>query len=476
MIPFLGGGSAGAALPYAARTLPYNGYHAVIHGDLQMVGMSGALAGLPDSVMESIENPSAMSMMVPGLQLQAVSNVFFDSQMGPIGSSVPTSQAFALGAPLGPWALGITKWNPSNEIQNVAEDGTNPAYTLEVVTREVAISGSRMLFNNKLGLGLSLIVGEGYESLSTAAVGQSSSQSAVNVGFSLGGIYQFKKRFFLGASYQPGLNYNFVENAGTPLLPGFFEDVKTPERFSLGVGWLPSRFFRAGVAVHWIGAVSNTALLSDQSRRVGEYACLQPRIGVNYTFFELRNVRAKLSAGSYLEPTRVGGAGSRFHVTAGLQADLWVFNIGYGGDFAQGFSNSTYYFGTDLVKVAQKLRLIPPAPVFPYGGFMPDYSQYSDDDLPDPIRARPLGPRGNPEDEIREIGEALPGRIEEQILNPIEPIGNLTDDIADTVKSWRKDIPKEIKKIQDKAKAAKKKNAKNKKKKKNPDRATERDR
>ena len=211
---------------------------------------------------------------------------------------------------------------------------------------------------------------------------------------------QLPRRFLLGTSFSTPLHYSGAgEEMQEPIsLPGFFQAVEVPWRASLGLGFIPNRFFRADVTLHLLGASAHTALLRDEQARVGERVTPQPHIGAAYVFADFKELKATLFLGSYFEVTRIAGTDNRLHGTGGVEARLWIFTLGAAVDGASRYQNYIVSVGVDVFGVLARLKMIPTFYTPPAGGMFPRPYTFSDAGLARPLVKswRSIGPALDP--------------------------------------------------------------------------------
>ncbi len=264
-------------------------------------------------------------------------------------------------------------------------------------------------------------------------------------GGSVGLLYQLPERWLIGLSYNFPVTYPAdTVTDPTQNFPGFFQPVKTPYRLGAGVGWIPNRFFRLGCGLYLIGPSEGVALLSDDSHFVGINPTLQPRLGVEYTAAEYGEFELHINVGSYYEVSRVQDVVSRLHVTGGLEAKIWVVNLGWSLDESRRYENFIYSAGIDVIKVLRKLDLVPPEVRPPYGGLLPKVTYLSDEGLARPLVKDWEDRFKNPN--ILEIGEQLPERLKDRILKTPKDLQGLGKEILDAIESVPRQIEEEIKK------------------------------
>ncbi|MDB4969045.1 MAG: hypothetical protein JWN44_4734 [Myxococcales bacterium] len=379
--------AAQATLPYAKRTLSFNGLSTSVHGDIRTVGMGGASAGLADTFIAAMDNPAGLAMTVGIGDIHFASDSVQDANVQHFDSAI-TTNSFGLALGLYPWAVSVGYLSPYREEESYRLEPLRNVAQLTVITRELVVSAARLFAHDRFSVGVTLVLGQAQRQigLSRENLGDPS-YSSYTAGAVVGGMMQLPRRFLLGASFSTPLHYSGAGDAMQEnlSLPGFFQSVEVPWRASLGLGFIPNRFFRADLTVHLLGASGNTALLRDERARVGENITLQPRFGAAYVFADYKEFKATVFVGTYYEFTRIAGTENRLHGTAGLEARIWILTIGGAIDAASGYRNSIVSVGADVFGIFARLKMMPTAYTPPYGRMFPRPYAFSDEGL-----ARPL--------------------------------------------------------------------------------------
>jgi hypothetical protein len=427
----VGAHAAAPLLPYSTRTWSYSGWSTTVHGDIRTLGMAGATVGLADSFIGTGDNPAGLAMTLGGGGVQVTRNRIHDAYVQDYGE-VMSSTNLGATSTIYPWGFSLGYWVPNSEEQRYQFGAGGPEGRAEVFTREFRFSAGRILLDNKLSLGASVIFGQAAKSLEIDnSPALDSSHHSHAPGASVGAMYQLPKRWILGATYVFPMTFHAdpLENT-SPVVAGFHQPVRSPYRVGVGVGWIPNRFFQAGATVLLIGATSGVALLSDESLLVGENVTIQPRIGATYRAAELKELEVKVSAGTYLEVSRIRGTGSRLHVTGGLEVNPWIFNFGWGVDESARYENFIYSAGIDVIRLMRKLDLIPQPWRPPRGGWLPRPTYYSDEGLARPLVAHWVDRH---EKNVIQISKELPGKLEEKVRKTGEQVGEGVEAISEGV-------------------------------------------
>ena len=438
-------------LPYSTRTHAYSGENGTVSGDIRTLGMSGAVVGLADTFASARDNPAGLAMTVSSVGVQISGNTIHDSHIQDYSEPL-SSKSVVIGANFYPWGLSFDYSYPQSEGQTYLVPPSGAPAALEVLNREIRISGARLFPSKHLSIGMSLTFGQAALGISSAAAPQlNSSYHTWDIAIGLGALLKLPHRWLAGLSYTTPMNYAAAtQNSPSPGIAQYNQSLLTPYRLGFGVGWIPNRFFRGGFSIKIFGATPGAALLMDDSRLVGQTNSIQPRIGAAYTVAEYKELSVEVSAGTYYEQSRIAGASSRLHATAGLEFNPWIINLGLGMDKSAGYQNLIISAGIDIVRAARKMDLIEREWHAPYGGFLPPPFLLSHVGLPRPI---------NPEWEdhggstIIEQGKALPEKLESKMKQAGKGIGevfnafgNMKDRINKRVEEHKEEIKKEEKK------------------------------
>ena len=349
---------------YTNRTKPYAGWTSIVKGDNNTVGMSGATVAIPNSIAAMEGNPAGFAMFLGGLGAQINSNNLKDPHTAK-GDSDITEYQGGVGTSAPPWGFGVTYYSPSTEYVDNSQ----------VSLREARVSVAHLI-GKDASIGASL---EYVKALREFGAGDFNGGT---LSFQVGGLYKMSDQWVLGASFSPEVD---IGPAGSenPDPFGFNQTVKMPSLTTVGVAFVPNRFFKAGAEFVLVGGLSDTTLLSDQNIAYGQSRTLQPRFGTSYIIAEYQALKIELATGSYYEVSRVGGTSNRFHGTFGLDVNPWFINTGVGTDIASGYKNWVASVGIDLVRTARTFGVIPKDTVPPYSGFFPPAFKHSAEGLPD---------------------------------------------------------------------------------------------
>lgn len=426
-------------LPYTTRTHQYSAWGTTVQGDIETVGMAGAMVGLASSRLGSVDNPAGLPLTLDSTGIQITGNSVQDGYLQSYASPITSSTTVITFCPY-PWGASFATFSPQQEGDVYQVGGTGEA--LEVKTREYHLSFANLFFGDHLSLGLSFIVGENDQTF-TMSDGGSITRTAWGYGANIGALYTLPDRFFLGMSFTPPIHYAMdSEGDINPAIAGFFQDASSPYRLGLGVGWMPNRLFSASADLYIFGPTPNTALLSDDSTLVGVNTTLQPRLGFSYRMMEYKNLTVNLEAGSYLEVMRTEDDATRLHGTIGIEIKPWIFNLGWGLDEARYYQNFIYSAGVDVGRLLKKLDMIPKDPPYPKGGTLPDPSRLSEEGLPHALNSQ----WKQRDDGAISVGLKMPGKIRDRITNPTDTVRLLGNDLLDSIETipeqgielWRK--------------------------------------
>lgn len=414
-------------LPYTLRTQGFDGWSSTIRGDMRTLGMAGAMVGLADSYVGTLDNPAGLAMTMNRSGLQLSRNSISDAAIQDATRAISSSGFHAVVRPY-PWGFSAGFTSPHGEGTRYRLASSGNPVEAEVYTREYRVAVARAFLENKLSVGAGLTVGQAFRSAGTF----SSSDAALSG--VLGVMVQLPRRWMIGASFHLPMTYHPDSKAspGSPVT-NFNQPVYKPYQFAVGSSWIPNRFFRVAGGLYLIGPRAGAALLRDDSVSVGHKMTLQPRLGFTYTIADYAEFDAYLSAGAYYEMSRIEGQSPRFHQTTALEAYPWIFNFGTGIDVAPGYRNYLISFGVDVAKVMRKLDLIPEQWNPPPKGMLPPPDKLNDEGLPRPLvrHWRQRGPKTN----IIDVGKELPGKLQNRLEATGDSIQELGSEVIDGVQA-----------------------------------------
>jgi hypothetical protein len=387
-------------LPYTTRTKGYAGWSSIVKGDNNTVGMAGATIAIPNSIAAMEGNPAGFAMDLGGLGAQINSNNLKDPYTAHGNSDITEFQG-GVGTSAPPWGYGITYYSPSTEYVDSSE----------VSVRELRASIAHLL-GNYASIGASL---EYVKALRRFGDGD---YNGGTLSFQIGGLYKLTDAWVVGASYSPQTDIG-PAGAENPDPLGFNQSVKVPSLTSLGIAFVPDRFFKFGAALILVGGLDDTALLSDQTIAYGQSFTIEPRVGASYIIADYQNFKIELAMGSYYEESRVQGASNRFHGTFGLDLNPYFINTGVGTDIASGYKNWVASVGIDLVRTARTFGIIPKDTVPPYDGFFPPPFHHSPDGLPDGFTIGQTKTNAPPNvSDVENIVTGIPDKMVEKFGTP----------------------------------------------------------
>ena len=356
--------AASIPFPYTNRTKEYSAWTATSRGDLTTVGMSGATVALPFDISAAEPNPAGFAMQSYNISAEINAFQISDPRIQRSGDEV-TSAVGGLALKTSKWGLGMGFYTPMTETGTYLSPTTGTLLATNIAVLEYRFVVAHTFFNEKLSLGASLDLVHAMRDLGSNSYGGNA------MGYHIGALAHLSKKIYIGAGYAPEV----VVGPGTgPLqadLPGFNQNVHMPMNMSLGVGYVPSRYFRVGLELQYTDATLNTALLADQTIITGVLPTLTPRLGVNYLAAEFKNLTITGQAGFYYETSRITGLPNQFHNTLSLQVNPYFINSGIGYDIASTYQNLMFFVGLDIVRVFRTFDLIPPDPHTTYDGFLP---------------------------------------------------------------------------------------------------------
>lgn len=395
-------------LPYSTRTRSFDGLGTTVRGDIRTVGMAGASVGLGDSFIAAQQNPAGLALTLFSADAKITSNRVQDALIqGELSSLLVTFNSGIAWAPY-PWGFSLGVVAPYTEGKEFAQGLAANSI------REVRFSIARNFFSNRFSLGASAIVGQ--SELIVGSKGYSTFAPGAAVGLQI----QFPHRFLFGISATTPMRYAGAPDADSGAITSFFRDTGVPMRGGIGLGWIPNRYFRLGVTAMIYGPQSGGALLRSETDLISENWTAQPHVGASYLWIDYKEFRSVFSAGTYLENPRIIGSSLRPHITAGLEVIPWVLVAATGVDIAPGYLNFLLGFGVDLVRVFEKLELIPERYFPPRGGFLPAIAHLSDEGLPRPL-VKNWVQKGPTIDPIK-AGMNLPTKVEERAKDFVDSV------------------------------------------------------
>jgi len=317
-------------------------------GDARAVGRGCTGVVLADSVWGVLTNPAGSALTVSGTALQFSNNQITN----PLGVAVYSG---GVAVPLAHLELGT--------LGGLAAAGQTFDQSGRV--SEYSVSAARLFLDDRLSLGLAFNYG---------FAGTTPGAGSQAIGATGGALFRLPKRFLLGAEFRSQMNYSLAH----------------PWEFGIGFGQIVNRFFRYELDLRFLGP----SLSSDSP------VSLQPHLGMEYQFLDLRQFRLNLFSGGYMDNVRV-------HGTLGLGVDVWVFSVNGAADVASNYLNLLVGVGVDVGKVMTKLRIAPPSVPPPPGGIFPNPFEVNDDWLPSRLQ-------DDPANSFTEIG-ASPERWKKRI-------------------------------------------------------------
>ncbi len=368
---------AARPFPYSTRTRDYSAWTPATRGDINTIGMAGATVAVPTSIAAAEANPAGFSMQTASVSAQVNKVSFSDKQIQRSDEKIDSSQ-WGLGVSPSSWGFSIAYYSPMTESGNYISPDTGRELWTEVSLKEFRFTVAHSFFDDE-----SLAIGLGPEIVKAVREIGATGNSAWGASYRLGALYRLPTHAVLGASFSPRTT---VGPASDPQyqddMPGFNRSVVLPMKIDIGAGWLPNRFFKAGLSLSYVGATQNTALLADETVSTGAHPTWVPRLGASYVIAEFAKLKIEAAAGAYYEVSRLDDYPDRIHGTGGLEVNPYFVNLGAGFDISSGYKNVIFSIGIDIVRTARTFELIPKDPVPPYDGFWPRADHVSADGLP----------------------------------------------------------------------------------------------
>lgn len=397
-------------LPYSVRTKPYTGWHSGVRGDNTVIGMAGANVALPFNIGAAEMNPAGFAMLMGSVSAQITSTDITDRQIQSTDFKSKSSY-YGLAVNPPPWGFAVTSYSPTMETGVYHAPITGNDVEAEMSVRELRFTGSRMFFDNTAALGISFDLAKANRNLG------GSKDNRVSAGWKFGGLYKLPHHLTLGVTYSPQNTIGGNPTASAlEEIPGFSQAIIMPATAGFGIGWTPNRFTQIGATVIYVSRTRDTALLKDERIEVGQYSTYQPRIGGTYTFFQFDHWKGEVALGSYYEVSRVQGEKNRFHQTASLDVNIYMFNTGIGIDRAHGYRNFMIGIGIDIIRTLREFDIVPKDNLPPYDGFFPPPYEISADGLSEGLsygeeKSVPSQSLGD----VQQIIEEAPGKISDKL-------------------------------------------------------------
>lgn len=413
---------AAPALPYSTRTSGYTAWSPYPLGSLGTLGMAGATVGLAHTPDGTFQNPAGLAMTYGGTDLGVTGYTLNDTRLDNTSAG---ASAVVASSQLYPWGFGVSLTPVHMEAVDANVAGTDRR--LENSTREIHISAARVLDDHSWSFGVSLVVLASVRSLQTVSHVPTVTTAEFGV------LKQLPNRHFLGATLVPGVTLaSGLDTSTASTIDGFFQPAYSPTRLSAGWGWIPNRFLQAGISLEGVSGHGGAALLLDQSVPVGNAISFHPRAGARYVFAEFKEFRGAIALGSWIEWPRIQGTSLRPHLNAALEVNPWILYFGAGVDLSAGASQIIYSSGVDVLRLFEKLDLIPPTPRPLQAGLFPEPFESSDWGLPRPI-VKEWSPAQRTMDLLK-AGRDLPRKIQEKIQQAPQTLKNISEGAVESVR------------------------------------------
>ncbi len=405
---------ADSILPYSLRTAPYSGFNPTVTGSIRSVGTSGSNVGLPDTYLASENNPAGLAMTLSSVALQTASNDVKDLHIQNEQNSLTTRRWGAAINP-DPWGFSLGFASPTSEGGQYFFPGGG-SFSGRIKTEEIKGAAATRIFRDRLAVGLG--IGFVKTIWSMDMLQTTSYDFYLNAGL----LLKLDNHLLFGIGYRPGGTSSSDQIfQSAPVSASFIQPVLNPYVLSTGMGWMPNRFFKAGVTALIVGATPEARLLSDQTIAVGSRVTVQPRIGGSYIFVQYPTFEMEAMAGTYYEVSRIQGKSSRLHGTFGIELTPWFYSLGFGVDRAPRYSNYLVTLGIDIVRALRAFEIIPPDRVPSYNGSLPPPTRVSNIGLPGYVGEHPkendqVADSGQPTlGDVVDMAEKTPMKIKEKL-------------------------------------------------------------
>jgi hypothetical protein len=352
------------ALGGATNAVDPDGYEAVFANPAAMSGMAGT--GLDfgsdgntvDNTVVDVNNPSARALDVP-----------FKYSYG--GARYVTSSGWGIGAAVSTPFNYDDEFDGATQIVNKRQAFVQTGDQNDVHTEgaSYAVGGGRSFLNGKLGVGASVSYVSATTDYRFTPVVTSSApfeRSASNDAFALGaGLLGAPYRWLrVGVLFRMGYRIPFdaSHNAGLPVNFAAFQDLKSPDRLTLGLRLAPYDNIRLFLQGRLVFGMNNTFIsgsgafpsAKDNTVASGQTTRLDGGWGIEYVPYDVDDLTIKLRAGGYFENTGLEGGYTRYHRTAGFAFEPWCFSLSMAIDDAEFYNNFVIGFGVDLLSVAKR--------------------------------------------------------------------------------------------------------------------------
>jgi hypothetical protein len=408
--------------------------------------MAGATLGLADSFTAAFDNPAGLALTMNQGDTHASTNRIYDGDLQDPDSPI---QASSLGAALSlkNWGISLGLMNIWNEGQRYQIPGVGSPQWVESYVHEIRASAAYRV-HPQLSLGGSLRIANAIQTLGNADSPTSAPFTETQaLGVSLGALYRLPfRRVLLGASWHSPISLSAPGTVPVTFnaLPGYAQSVLIPSRWGIGLGYVPNRLFRADFSIFRIGPTPGAALLSDQSRSVGNSATFEPHLGVAYRFADFPGIRGQVFAGTYLQSARASGTSARLHATLGTEIKWSFMGFGLGVDLSSRYDNYLAGISFDPIEALKRFEIVPRASAPPARGLFPRVDYESDEDLAPGLQIHEAKTNGSGPD-ILQVGKEIPLKLEEKLrhLRPedfLEELEQLPRSIQNDLENARETI------------------------------------
>lgn len=383
------------AAPAAADTSAYSFYPTAVEGSARNVGLGGASLAYPKDYSAVFVNPAGLGGLAGdgidfGSDSSSIDNFVVDTS-NPSSKAVNDPIKFSFYglryvSPDG-WGWGFAAQTPyqfddlfngtTKVIGKKSGGGTITTTGLDqteiqALTHIYSVAVAKTYLDKRLSLGMTVNYIQATERYdftpvfaTTAPVHLSATNDALSA--DLGLLARPAPWLQVAAVYKMGYRVAFDparnnKTTGTRGNTTAFRDAETPDRLSLGLAWLQSRYFRAFVSGDLVIPTKNTVVVGsglsptgNDVLRVGATETLDGHWGLEFIPVDEPDLTVRFWGGGYFEDTAIQGGYRRYHRTAGLAFEPWFLNFNVADDDSELYNNFTIGVGVDILGVASRI-------------------------------------------------------------------------------------------------------------------------
>lgn len=377
----------------ALAAFAYNTYTTAVTGSARQVALGGATLSLPDDYSAVFLNPAGLGGLTGtgidfGSDSNALDNFIVD---------LDNPKARALSVPLkysffgvrfvseSGWGFGVAAQTPFEDdstffgattTRKLRRGGTVTVANFD--ESEVKITDNvytaavgKAFFDRRLALGAAFNYWKidqfySYSPVTTpGARAFTRDATRENATADFGAIAAPWRWLRAGLVYKMGTRVGFDPslNQGLPFGLTPFRDVKSPDRISLGIGWLISDKFRLFTSSDYVMRMRQTFVVGSgvfpgspgSVVESGQKDVFNGHWGAEFIPIDEPDLTFKFWAGGYLENTGIQGGYSRYHRTAGFGLSPWFLSLSMAVDDTENYNNFVIGLGVDLLQVSARV-------------------------------------------------------------------------------------------------------------------------